>query len=213
MAVSSLSDLKQRGLWTAGLAELLGTMFLVIAGCGSCSNWGTKAPVLHIALAFGLSVATIVWWIGHKSGGHINPAVTIGFLVTRKISVVRALLYIAMQLIGALVGAGVLKALTPAGVNDGLCTPTPTGGSYPVGVAQAFGVELIVTFTLVFTVFAACDGRRGDLKGSAPLTIGLSLTMCHIWAVSTNTVRDGHGMSMVADRDRSLVHASHITRS
>ena len=176
--------MRTRGLWTAGLAELLGTAVLVLSGCGSCASWSSsgRSP-LHIALAFGLSVATIVWWIGHKSGGHINPAVTVGFLVTRKISVVRALLYISMQMLGALLGAGVLRMLTPAGVNDTLCSPVLGGG---VGEGQAFVVELVIGFTLVFTVFASCDDRRGDLKGSAPLTIGLSLTMCHLWAVSTH---------------------------
>jgi len=78
-------EVKTAGFWLAVLAEFIGTGLLVLVGCGSCAG----GDVVRISLAFGLGVATIVWTIAHVSGGHINPAVTAGFLFTRKISFVR----------------------------------------------------------------------------------------------------------------------------
>ena len=95
----------------------------------------------------------------------------------------RALLYIVVQTVGAVVGAGVLKGLstTSNSANEStLCTPAPSEG---VSVGQVFGIELVITFVLVFTVFVTCDSLRTGFGGSGPLAIGLSLTMCHLWAV------------------------------
>jgi len=86
MSTTSLEDVKSFKFWLALIAEFLGTLLLVVVACGSCSD---RRDVVHIGLAFGLSVATIVWVIAPISGGHINPAVTVAFLVTRKISILR----------------------------------------------------------------------------------------------------------------------------
>jgi len=202
MAVNSLQDVKSVKLWTAVLAELLGTMFLVLVACGACAKFPVKAPVIpegatappptgvvlcdppgdivQISLAFGFSVGTIVWIICRVSGGHINPAVTFGFLVTRKITVIRALLYIVSQCIGALLGAYILKVVSPVEANKGLGHSAP---SDLVTIYQAFLIEMLITFVLVWTVFATCDSQRKDLNGSGPLAIGLSIAMCHLWAV------------------------------
>jgi aquaporin-4 len=203
MAVNSIQDVKSTKLWTAVVAEMLGTMFLVLVACGACAKFPVTAPpphpadtteppssgvvlcetstdIVQISLAFGFSVGTIVWIICRVSGGHINPAVTFGFLVTRKITVVRAVLYIISQCVGALLGALILKVVSPEAANKNLGHSAP---SPLVTVSQAFLIEMLITFVLVWTVFATCDSQRKDLNGSGPLAIGLSIAMCHLWAV------------------------------
>lgn len=190
---TSLDDIRSLRFWRAVGAELLGTLILTMIGCGSVVTWDDDGKLVQIALCFGLSVATAVWIIGHVSGGHINPAVTVGFFVTRRISLARAIFYLLSQCIGAIIGAAFLYGLTPASYRHkgslGLTKVNPelTG-------AQAFGVEFFITLILVLTVFASCDKKRKDLNGSFPLSIGLSVTMCHLFAIqytgsSMNTAR------------------------
>ena len=87
-----------------------------------------------------------------------------------------------MQSLGGMAGAGILKLLTEEGTNDSLCTPGPRPG---VSLAQTFGYETLISFVLVFTVFATRDPVRTVISGSGPLSIGLSVAMCHLWAVRT----------------------------
>ena len=101
--------------------------------------------------------------------------------MTRRISAARGVLYILAQCAGALAGAGLLYLLTPGDVrgNIGLTTINET-----MTVEQAFGIEFFITFVLVFTVFSAVDISHKDHKGQLPLTVGLSVTLCHLFAVS-----------------------------
>ena len=98
---TSLEDITSLRLWKGVVAEFLGTLLLTLVGCGSCVNLrgdtNVTSPVVQIALCFGLSVATVVWAIAHVSGGHVNPAVTCAMLATRKISLVKAILFIVFQ--------------------------------------------------------------------------------------------------------------------
>lgn len=196
-------DLRSPNLWKAFLAEILGTAFLVFAGCSSCvdNTWSIRdendtvtefitktdnpSSILAIALTFGLVVATVVWCTAHVSGGHVNPAVTIGMLLARKITFVRAVVYVGAQMIGGIIGAAVLDGLNPITLNEykekvQVC---PTTVQLPLTPGKGLIVELLITFLLVFTVFSSCDKKRGDISGSAPLTIGLSVGLCHIFAI------------------------------
>jgi len=94
----------------------------------------------------------------------------------------RAFLYIVVQSVGAVVGAALLKALSPdySDMNVVVCTPMPNND---VSMGQVFGIELFLTFVLVMTVFATCDSNRTGIGGSGPLAIGLAIAMCHLWAV------------------------------
>ncbi|CAG5116945.1 unnamed protein product, partial [Candidula unifasciata] len=192
---TSFEDISSLRLWKGIIAEFVGTLLLTLVGCGSCINLrgsdNTTSPIVQIALCFGLTVGTIVWAIAHVSGGHINPAVTVAMLAARKISLAKAVFFILFQLVGAVVGAGLLFGLTPETHHGGLGTTTV---NKKVNLGQAVGVEFFITFVLVFTVFASCDSKRRDLNGSAPLAIGLSVTTCHLWAIdytgsSMNTAR------------------------
>ena len=121
---TALNELKSAKLIHALLAELLGTLFLVLVGCGSCMGHGYRCTqgkdpgdtevavdIVRIALAFGLAVATLAQSIGHISGCNINPAVTVGLVTGRKMGIAKGVLYIIAQCIGALIGAGILQVL------------------------------------------------------------------------------------------------------
>ncbi|XP_013789474.2 aquaporin-like [Limulus polyphemus] len=190
-------------LGKALLAEFIGTAVLVLIGCGSCTKgWDTgySPTIVQIALAFGVTVGTAVQFIGHISGGHINPAVTVAFLITRKISIFRAVLYIVVQCLGAIVGASVLKGVTPIKQQGDLGATLVHNN---LSAVQGFIVELFITFVLVFTVFSCCDTNRQDIKGSTPLAIGLSVATCHMFAIkytgsSMNSARS-FGPAVIAD--------------
>lgn len=170
-------------LLKALVAEFLGTMILVFVGCGSCiGNWTDDyAPSkVQIAFCFGITVATLAQAIGHVSGCHINPAVTCGMLVARYVSVLRAILYIICQCVGAIVGSAILKGVTPGALQGNLGMTLLNDN---INVGQGLGIEIIITFVLVLVVFGVCDERRNDIKGSAPLAIGLSITACHLMAI------------------------------
>ncbi|CAH1134308.1 unnamed protein product [Ceutorhynchus assimilis] len=177
IGVNEFTD--NRALWKMLLAEFLGTLLLVAVGCGSCINMSgyLDTPIVQIALTFGLMVATIVQAIGHVSGGHINPAVTISMFVTGDINLIRGILYIVVQCIGAICGAGILKLILPErNVGNLGITSVSSAISLPCGMV----FELIYTFVLLFVIHAVCDSRRSDLKGSAPLAIGLAVAAVHV---------------------------------
>jgi len=179
-----VDEVKTIKLVNSLVAEILGTMFLVLVGCGSCMIHETGengTDVVRIALAFGVTVATIAQSIGHVSGCHINPAITCGLIVGAKVGVIKGLLYIVAQCIGGLVGAGLLKAFLPSTQKT---LPGITGLTN-VSAGQGVGIELFITFVLVLVVFAAAadEHNSASVKGSAPLAIGLSITTCHLYAV------------------------------
>uniref|UniRef100_A0A674MEX6 Aquaporin 4 n=1 Tax=Takifugu rubripes TaxID=31033 RepID=A0A674MEX6_TAKRU len=180
-----------KGIWTkefwrAVSGEFLATFIFVLLSLGSTISWkaGEASPppadLVLISLCFGLSIATMVQCFGHISGGHINPAVTAAMVVTRKLSLAKALFYVLAQCLGAVTGAGVLHLVTPAAARGSLGV---TEVNSQISVGHGLLVELLITFQLVFTIFATCDPKRTDLGGSASLAIGFSVAIGHLFAV------------------------------
>ncbi|NXK68802.1 AQP2 protein, partial [Sylvietta virens] len=175
-------ELRSIAFTRAVFAEFLATLVFVLFGLGSALDWpSAPAPsTLQIALAFGLAIGTLVQALGHVSGAHINPAVTLGCLLGSQLSLLRALFYVAAQLLGGVVGAAILHQVTPADCRQGLATnklhnETTTG--------QAVTVELFLTFQLVLCIFASTDERREDNLGSPALSIGLSVAVGHLLGI------------------------------
>jgi len=175
---SNIKDLCDRRLYTAIIAEMLGTMAIVVFGCGSAIKQEDVPDVAQISLAFGLTVATAVWAVGRVSGGHLNPAVTLAFLVTRRCSLVRAVFYWVAQIGGCVVGGFILQKLSPEGSALGKVSLDDD-----ISEIQGFFIEMVMGFVLTLTIFSAVDNQRTDTGGSVPLTIGLAVTICHLWSV------------------------------
>ncbi|XP_038952510.1 aquaporin-4 isoform X7 [Rattus norvegicus] len=175
-----------QAFWKAVTAEFLAMLIFVLLSVGSTINWGgseNPLPVdmVLISLCFGLSIATMVQCFGHISGGHINPAVTVAMVCTRKISIAKSVFYITAQCLGAIIGAGILYLVTPPSVVGGLGVTTVHGN---LTAGHGLLVELIITFQLVFTIFASCDSKRTDVTGSVALAIGFSVAIGHLFAIN-----------------------------
>jgi MIP family channel proteins len=161
--------------WRYFTAEFIGTFALVFIGGGAIITspmLQVQAAVVNIAFAHGLILAVLVTGTMRISG-HLNPAVTAGFLVTRRIEPMMAVVYWIAQFTGAIIAAYVLKALYPANV----VAITRLGGqtiSSDINLIQAILLEAIATFFLVFTVFATAVDPRGPKVGG--FAIGLTLT-------------------------------------
>jgi MIP family channel proteins len=156
------------------IAELVGVFTLVFIGGAVImlsKNAGTGVGLLEIAAAHGIALAVMIT-ATMRISGHLNPAVTIGFLVTRRIEPMMAGVYIVAQLTGAMLGAYALRAIFP----DALFTAARGGGqviSLDISSAQAFFAELIATFFLVFVVFGTAVDRQAPRLGGFP--IGLTV--------------------------------------
>jgi aquaporin Z len=170
-------------------AEFFGTFWLVFGGCGT-AVLGAAVPFgvghLGVALAFGLTVLTGVYALGHISGGHFNPSISVALVVARRFSAKDLLPYVAAQLGGAVTGAAVLFVIargiptftTAAGfASNGYGAHSPQGYS----LLSALVVEVVTTFMFVMVVLGATDARAP--KGFAGLAIGLALTLIHLVSI------------------------------
>lgn len=175
------------------LAELIGTFVLVFASCGSAVLAGDKIGFLGVSLAFGLSLLAMVYAIGPISGCHINPAVTVGVLVARKMDARYAPGYIVAQIVGAILAAALLLLIVkgaPGGYDPSVAGFAANGyGEHSPGrynLLSALLVEVVLTFFLVFTVLGATDIKAP--VGFAGIAIGLVLTLIHLVGIPvTNT--------------------------
>ena len=163
------------------LAEMFGTMVLVLMGCGTavslnCTN-GDAASVVGTAIAFGLAVVAMAYTIGGISGCHINPAITLGVLLSGRMSGKDAGMYIVFQVIGAIIGSVILFILT-----SNVATLDGTGANAcQDGVSLIGGLLAEIFFTMVFVLVVL--GTTDDKKGAgnlAGLAIGLSLILVHL---------------------------------
>lgn len=164
------------------LAEMVGTMVLVLMGCGSAifnGGCGTPAQVLMVAVAFGLSVVAMAYTIGGISGCHINPAITLGCMLSGRMKTSEGLMYMVFQVVGALIGSAILWLLTS---NIDMAYATTTGANAcaaGVSLTGGFLAELVFTFVFVLVVLGATDSKVGA-GNFAGLAIGLSLVLVHI---------------------------------
>lgn len=165
------------------LAEMFGTMVLVLMGCGTAVslNCGSDtASVVGTALAFGLAVVAMAYCIGGISGCHINPAITLGVWISRRMPAMEAVWYIVFQCIGGIIGAAILYWLTSCHTGlSGLGANTCAEG---VSLGGGFLAEVVFTSVFVLVVLGATDSKRGA-GNFAGLAIGLALVLVHLMCI------------------------------
>jgi aquaporin Z len=168
-------------------AEFIGTLALVLIGCGSAVIAGTQIGYLGIALAFGLTVLAMVYAIGGISGCHINPAITIAMLVAGKIKGKDAVAYIIAQCLGAVIGAAILLAIVSGRPDYSLAVNGLGQNGYGPGylggfsMASAFVAELVFTTLFLLVIFGATS--KGAPAGFAGIAIGISLAIIHMVSI------------------------------
>lgn len=181
-------------------AEFLGTFVLVLGGCGSAVLAATFLSddvqlgigFLGVSLAFGLTVVTMAYAVGHVSGGHFNPVVTLGLAASGRFPWRDVAAYVAIQVVGAVVAAAVLfvvasgrsgfSASASGFATNGYGERSPGG----YGLLAALVIEIVLTAVFVYVILGVTDTRAP--KGFAPLAIGLALTLIHLVSIPvTNT--------------------------
>jgi aquaporin Z len=168
-------------------AEFIGTFVLVLGGCGSAVLTAAFPKfgigILGVALAFGLTVLTMAYAIGHISGGHMNPAVSVGLWAGKRFPASDLLPYIVAQVIGAIAGAGVLYVIAtgqPGYDIQGGFAANGYGDHSPGGFSLLSGLitEVVLTFIFLTIILGVTDKRAP--QGFAPLAIGMGLTLVHL---------------------------------
>jgi aquaporin Z len=175
-------------------AEFIGTLWLVLGGCGSAVIAAAYPQLgigfVGVAIAFGLTVVTMAYTIGHISGCHLNPAVSIGLWVGGRFDKKELLPYIIAQVLGGIAGAGILFIIATgkAGFNIGGFAANGFGEHSPGGynMLAAFVTEIVMTFMFLMIILGATHSKAP--KGFAGLAIGLGLTLIHLISIPiTNT--------------------------
>ena len=168
-------------------AEFFGTFWLVFGGCGSAVLAAGYPDVgigwLGVSLAFGLTVLTMAFAIGHISGCHLNPAVSVGLLVGKRFSGSELIPYVVAQVLGAAAGAGVLYVIASGQADFSLAGGFAANGygeHSPAGYSMVAGLvaEIVLTFFFLLIILGATDARAP--AGFAPIAIGLGLTLIHL---------------------------------
>jgi aquaporin Z len=178
-----------------GLAEFFGTFWLVLGGCGSAVLAAAFPDVgiglLGVSFAFGLTVLTMAYAIGHISGCHLNPAVSIGLWVAGRFPANKLLPYIAAQVLGGIAGAGVLYLIASGKADFSLANGFASNGygiHSPGGYSlfSSLVTEVVMTMMFLLIILGSTDSRAP--QGLAPIAIGLGLTLIHLISIPvTNT--------------------------
>jgi aquaporin Z len=170
------------------ISELIGTMVLVLFGCGSAAIAGSVLGTVGIALAFGLSIVAMAYVIGDISGCHINPAVSIGMWIDGRLETKDLIMYIIFQCIGAIIGIAILAVIINSAPSLGGYAATGLGqngfgsaSSVGLDVVGAIIVEIILTFVFVFTVLGVT--KKAENAAVAGIVIGLTLAFVHILGI------------------------------
>jgi aquaporin Z len=176
-------------------AEAIGTFWLTFAGCGSAVIAATFPQVgiglVGVALTFGLSVVTMAYAIGHVSGCHLNPAVTVGLTVGGRFPAGQVVPYVIAQLVGAIVAAALLYVIARGAPGFDVAKGFASNGYGPHSPGQysllsCLIMEVVMTTMFLFIIMGATHGKAP--AGFAPLAIGLTLTMIHLVSIPvTNT--------------------------
>ena len=170
------------------VSELIGTMVLVLFGCGSAAIAGQMLGAVGIALAFGLSIVAMAYVIGDISGCHINPAVSIGMWIDGRLETKDLLAYIVFQCIGAVIGIALLAVIINSAPSLGGYMATGLGqngfgsaSSVGLGAVGAIVVEIILTFVFVFTVLGVT--KKAENATVAGIVMGLTYAFVHIMGI------------------------------
>lgn len=165
------------------ICELIGTMILVLFGCGIAVM--TDADIVATSLAFGLSVVSLAYVIGNISGCHINPAISFAMFLDKRMSGKEFIKYVIAQILGAIIGALLLALIINNVFNLGDYTQTGLGqngfGKYSINMFGAFLVETILTFVFIFTVLGVTKDKKKD--SVAGIVIGLTLAFVHLLGI------------------------------
>ena len=155
-------------------AEFVGTFALIFFGAGAALQ---GADLVGGALANGLAIGLMVTAVGHISGGHFNPAVTLSMLVTGRISLAEGARYMVSQLAGATAAALVLLAIFPSAITDAANLGVPAVGGNGISAGNALVAEIVTTFFLVFVIYGVAVDKRGAFSILAGLPIGLTISI------------------------------------
>lgn len=168
------------------VCEFIGTAVLVLFGCGSAALAGGTLGTLGIALAFGLSIVAMAYVIGNISGCHINPAVSLAMLISKKMSVKDFICYVVAQVLGAIAGIGILYAIMKSCGFDVAVKGLGANGFgeaslVNINVWGALLVEVILTFVFIYTILGVTsDEKKSSVAG---IVIGLTLAFVHIMGI------------------------------
>eukprot|EP00056_Hartaetosiga_gracilis_P009245 m.132100 g.132100 ORF g.132100 m.132100 type:complete len:314 (-) comp13085_c0_seq6:247-1188(-) len=220
--VIGVKELATWNLWRSAIAEFIAVIIFVFVGVGSvistniastvdesnssaaaevASSCGGVSAITIIALTHGFAIAVLASSIGHISGGHINPAVSFAMMLTGNISIIRGLIYMALQIVAGALGAALLA----------LCTPSEFRQDWQhelhadITPIQGFIIEVVLTFFLLFTIFGNAVDKRGN-STLAPFLIGLAVATDHFMAVPLT----GASMNPARSFGPAFIHGDYL---